>query len=128
MCKLLTFFIMAIIGLVLTACDDAANVASRNISKASDNFEIARRVVFYNGITGTYMLEIVGRCSLDLGDGNNIKVTCMDDNGNVKKHYLGRSDNVTYFVEQLDPAVVSTHMYRVTFNPLTILPDVRLAK
>ena len=34
----------------LTACSDA-DVASRNLSKASDQFEVSRRIVFFNGIT-----------------------------------------------------------------------------
>ena len=46
-----------------TGCSDA-ELASRNISKAADQFEINRRIVFYNGITGEYMLSIEGLCSL----------------------------------------------------------------
>ena len=43
---------------------DDADVASRNLSKAADNFEILRRVVFMNGIIDRYMLEIIGLCSI----------------------------------------------------------------
>lgn len=32
-----------------------------------------------------------------------LEVTCKTGDGEYKKHYLGISDNVTYFVEQLDP-------------------------
>ena len=39
----------------IAGCSDA-NVASSNLSKAADNFELTRRIVFYNGITGEYML------------------------------------------------------------------------
>jgi hypothetical protein len=31
---------------------------------------------------------------------------------------------VTYFVEQVEGANVSTHHYRVVFKPQTILPDI----
>lgn len=116
----------ALIGtaLLLSACEDDAKVASRNLSKAADNFEIARRVVFYNGITDKYMLEIIGRCSLDRGESaKSITVTCKTADG-FKKHLLGLSDNVTYFAEQLDAASVSVGMYRVTFKPSTIVPDI----
>lgn len=41
----------------LAGCSDA-DVASSNLSKAADQFEITRRVVFYNGITGDYMLTV----------------------------------------------------------------------
>lgn len=52
--------------LALSACDvNDADVASRNVSKAADNFEAQRRFVFYNGITGEFMLEITGLCSKD---------------------------------------------------------------
>jgi hypothetical protein len=113
-------------ALALTACEDDAKVASRNLSKAADNFEIGRRVVFYNGITDRYMLEITGLCSLDSGaSARSITVTCKTKDG-FKKHLLGLSDNVTYFVEQLGSANVSVDMYRVTFKPSTIIPDVDL--
>ena len=36
---------------LLTACMSDADTASRNLSKAADNFDVHRRVVFYNGIT-----------------------------------------------------------------------------
>ena len=49
--------------LALTGCSDA-NIASNNLSRAADNFEIARRVVFFNGITDTYLLSIEGRSSM----------------------------------------------------------------
>ena len=115
----------ALAGLCLTACnEDDAKVASRNLSKAADNFEIGRRVVFVNGISDKYLLEIQGLCSLDGGtSARSITVTCKTDKGFIK-HILGLSDNVTYFVEQLKDANVSVDMYRVTFKPSTIIPDI----
>lgn len=112
-------------GSILAACDRPSDVASRNLSQAADNFEINRRVVFYNGITDTYMLTIEGRCSLGNDDGpKEVTITCKTGENSFKKHFLGLSDNVTYFVEQLDGADVSTFHYRVMFRPQTILPDV----
>lgn len=112
------------LGLVgLTACDDDAKVASTNLSKAADNFEVPRRVVMFNGITDQYLLTIEGMCSID-DEGNQLEVTCKDDDGTVKKHFLGLSDNVSYFVEQTAGIGVSTSRYRVTFKPSTIVPDV----
>lgn len=108
----------------LIACTDA-DVASHNLSKAADNFEIDRRVVFYNGITDSYMLTIEGRCALGNADKDGqLTVTCKTGEDAYKKHFLGLSDNVTYFVEQLEPAKVSAYHYRVTFKPQTIIPDV----
>ncbi len=116
-------------SLMLSGCFDTdANVASRNLSKAADMFEIHRRVVFYNGINGEYMLSIEGACSLDLSRGNVVTVTCMTGPEEFKKHYLGLSDNVTYFAEQVDSANVSRYRYKVIFKPLTIIPDIDLEK
>jgi hypothetical protein len=107
----------------LAGCTDA-DVASSNISKAADNFEINRRIVFYNGITGAYILGIEGLCSLGNFDSQReLSVTCKTGKNAYKKHFLGLSDNVTYFSEQIDGADVSTYHYRVTFKPQTILPD-----
>lgn len=109
---------------VLAACTDA-DVASRNLSKAADMFEVNRRVVFYNGITGDYMLSIEGLCSLGNADSaRQLTVTCKVGPAAYKKHFLGLSDNVTYFVEQLESRDVSTYHYRVIFKPQTILPDI----
>lgn len=107
--------------LILSGCSDA-EVASSNLSKASDQFEIDRRVVFMNGITDTYLLTIEGRCSI-LDAENQLEVTCKVGENQYKKHFLGLSDNVTYFVEQLEVADVSTYHYRVIFKPEVLIPD-----
>jgi hypothetical protein len=108
----------------LTACDRDAQVASRNISQASDMFEISRRVVFFNGITDKYLLSIEGRCSIDIDRVQVLAVTCKTGEKAYKKHYLGLSDNVSYFVEQQATADVSVYHYRVVFKPQTIIPEV----
>lgn len=109
--------------LALTGCSDDADVASENLSKDADNFKINRRVIFYNAIKGEYLLTIEGFCSVDPGDANRMTVTCKVGDG-YKKHFLGKSDNVTWFVEQISAANVSTSHYKVTFKPSTIVPDV----
>ena len=116
------------VGLVggTVACDKPADVASRNLSNQADNFEIQRRIVFINGITDKYLMVIEGKCSL----GNNDKtgeltVTCKVGPNEYKKHFLGLSDNVTYFVEQVDAASVDTWHYQVNFRPETLIPDIR---
>jgi len=111
-------------AILLAACDDAT-VASRNLSKAADNFEIARRVVFYNGITGDYILSVQGLCSVS-DSGRSVSFTCKTDDGKYVKHMLGLSDNVTYFSEQLSSHEVSVYQYRVTFKPDAIIPDFNL--
>lgn len=121
--KLLLPLSLIAAGFMLTACADDAYVASKNLSKAADNFEVQRRVVFYNGISGEYMLNIEGLCSIEPVSGR-LEVTCKVGSGAYKKHFLGLSDNVTYFAEQIEGANVSAYHYRVTFKPQSILPDV----
>ncbi len=113
------------VALTLGACSDDAQVASRNLSKAADNFEIPRRIVFYNGITGGYMLTIEGLCSQEPKD-RKLEVTCKVGPNQFKKHFLGLSDNVTYFSEQMEPASASIYFYRVTFKPSVIVPSIDL--
>ena len=110
--------------LVLAGCQREADVASHNVSAAADQFEITRRVVFFNGITDTYLLTIEGLCSLGNNDKTGVlTVTCKTGPKEYKKHFLGLSDNVTYFVEQIAPAKVDSFHYRVTFRPSVIIPD-----
>ena len=117
--------IVLLIALVVMAgCKREADIASYNVSVAADQFEVQRRVVFFNGITDTYLLTIEGLCSLGNNDDpGELTVTCKVGPGTYKKHFLGLSDNVSYFVEQLDAAKVSQWHYRVTFRPSTIIPE-----
>jgi hypothetical protein len=126
--KLTVLALLALATLTLGACSDA-NVASRNLSKAADQFEITRRIVFYNGITGDYMLTIQGLCSLGNDDkARELSVTCKTGASTYKKHFLGLSDNVTFFVEQVDASPASPYQYRVVFKPLALIPDIEINK
>lgn len=109
---------------VIAGCSTDADVANENITKAADQFELNRRIVMFNGITDEYLMMIEGNCNItaDVADGQ-LEVICKVDGG-YKKHFLGLSDNVSYFVEQLQAADVSTSRYRVIFKPSTIIPDI----
>jgi hypothetical protein len=115
---------------LLTSCGQAASdakVASYNLSTAADNFELNRRIVFYNGITGEYMLSIEGLCSIGKAmETDAVTVTCKVGPTAYKKHFLGLSDNVTYFAEQLESSPQSTAQYRVVFKPSVIIPNIDL--
>jgi hypothetical protein len=112
---------------LLGACMSDADRASQNLSTAADNFEVTRRVIFYNGITGDYMLTIEGLCSRGNGDAaRQVTVTCKVGPTAYKKHFLGLSDNVTYFIEQMEPVKASAYHYRVIFKPANIIPDIEV--
>jgi hypothetical protein len=117
----------ALFAVVLSACSNDADVASQNISTAADNFQVERRIVFFNGITDKYLLEIEGLCSLGNNDKpRELSVTCKTGPSSYKKHFLGLSDNVSYFVEQVDASNVSAYHYKVTFKPEAIVPDIQV--
>lgn len=123
--KKLLMTLTVLLTVVLAACSDTeANTVNHNISKSADSFEINRRIVFFNGITDKYLLTIEGLCSLDVTSDKNLRVTCKTSNEEYKRHYLGLSDNVSYFVEQIDGANVDPFHYRVIFRPESIIPDI----
>jgi len=123
--KRLMIPIMMIV-LLLAGCSDADTV-SHNLSKDADYFRINRRVIFYNGITSEYMLSIEWRCSLGNNDlSKQLTVTCKVWEDEYKKHFLWLSDNVTYFVEQIDAKNVDPNHYKVIFKPSIIVPDIEI--
>ncbi len=116
---------VSLLAVSLSGCNSDADVASDNISEASENFEVDRRIVFYNSITDTYMLTVEGKCSITPKNGL-LDVVCKTSPTEFKKHYLGLSDNVTFFAEQLESIGVSTYHHKVYFKPQSLLPDIEL--
>ena len=116
-------FLLALPLLLLLGCDTPANVASRNLSEAADRFQVLRKIVFYNGITDTYIAEFEGFCSI-YDEGHQVEVTCLVGENEYFKHFQGLSDNVTYTAIQLEPGNVSPYHSRITLRPQTIIPDV----
>ena len=127
--RIRALIIAVVAACALTGCS-AADTASRNLSQASDNFEINRRITFVNGITDKYLLTIEGLCSINDSDDDNSKgqleVTCKVGDNSYKKHFLGLSDNVTYVVEQTEPVKTDPYHYKVVYRPETLVPDVDL--
>jgi len=109
----------------MVGCSTDAQVVSRNLSLEAGMFNLNRRVIFYNGITGEYILTIEGRCQVE--HGSKLAVTCKTGEESYKKHYLGLSDNVTYFSEQLESSATSAYKHKVIFKPEVIIPDIELS-
>ena len=122
---MMKYYMIALAAIVaLSGCtNDDAIVASKNISKDADNFQVMRRVVFYNAIQDKYILEMTGFCSITADSiDQQLEVICNEGKNLYRKHYLGYSDNVTYTVEQIDAANVSPYHYKIVFKPESILP------
>lgn len=124
--KLLAIALSAVALFSIVGCNQADTV-SYNIGQEADRFNVNRRIVFVNAITDKYFLVIEGFCSL----GNDrseweLNVTCNTGRDTYKKHFLYLSDNVTYFVEQLESIDVDPYHYKVIFRPTTIIPDIEV--
>lgn len=112
-----------IAGTTLTACNDDADMAKQNMRKAADNFEITRRVVMYNAIIGKNVMVTEGRCSVD-NDQYRTSIICKIGSDQYIRNFYGKSDNISYFIEQMAPVPVNVYHYRRTFKPQALLPDI----
>lgn len=129
--KLIMLVLVFMVFGLTTGClaPDDADVVSYNLSKEADMFNVNRRVVFYNGITGDYILVVEGKCSIEVDNyDNQLELTVKTGENSYKKHFLGLSDNVTYFAEQVDSYSSNPYRYKVIFKPMSIIPDVDIAK
>lgn len=108
-----------------SSCEPAADIAARNISAAADNFEVPRRITFYNGITDNVILVTEGFCSLGNNDTDRrMSVTCKTGRNSYVRNFLGLSDNVFFVSEQLEDVNASEFHYRVFFRPQALIPDI----
>lgn len=126
--KIIMILLVALLVVSLSGCISSdADIASRNVSRDADMFRVNRRIVFYNGINGEYILTIEGFCSLGNYDPDGeLSVTCKVGEESYKKHFLGLSDNVTYFAEQIESKDVGVDRYKVIFKPKSIIPDIEV--
>lgn len=119
-------FLLLSVVFSLCGCTDDAAIVNQNLNRDEQNFREYRRVVFYNGITGDYILQIEGYMALNIDMDGDLVVTVKKEDGTFLKHYLGLSDNVTYFSESLDPKSVSEKHYKVIFKPSVIIPTIEI--
>lgn len=124
--------IITILGValfVVTACSTDAQVASQNISKAADQFEVFRRVTAYSGFNGEAILRLEGYCNYEEKSGagtdrTRVLFTCKVEDGIFTRPTVGLGDNDSYVVEQLYGIEASTAQYRLIIKPSAIIPDI----
>jgi hypothetical protein len=125
--RILVAIAVAVFGFgLLTGCGtQEADTVSENLSVEADNFKVQRKIIFFNGITDRDLLIIEGKCSLGNYDSpSRLSVTCKTGPDQYKKHFLGLSDNVSFFVEQTESKNVSAYHYKVTVRPEVLIPDI----
>lgn len=114
--------VLLLMFLVLLGGCTAKSKVSHNIRRDADEFRVVRRVVFYNAITDTYMMEMTGNIAIEIARDGVIEVIAKIGPDEYQKHYLGLSDNVTYTVEQIGTSDVSEYRYKMIFKPESIVP------
>lgn len=118
--KTLALAVVAVLG--LTACTSDADKASENLSKAAEQFEVQRRIVGINGITDKPAFEVEGRCSIE-NEGRNLVVICKHAPDDLRKHFVGLSDNTFYVATQLEGMDVDEYRTRIIIKPENIVPN-----
>lgn len=109
----------------LTACVSDAHRVSENLSTDAEQFRLERDIIFYNSITDKYMAEVKGRCSVDESADlrNTLAVTCKVGPNSYSKDYLGKSDNVAWFMLQTAPVESNVYRKEIILKPETIIPN-----
>lgn len=103
----------------LTGCswEDEADVASYNISKEADNFNVYRKVTVLNNQSDVVMLEFEGWCSINKDNiDNQLEITYRVANGTYYKDFIGLNDRTTYVITQLDGSDVDKYHYEWLYH------------
>ncbi len=119
---IVALFILAMVAVNLTACDEADRV-SYNVSKEADNFNVTRRLTVINTRTDKCILQMTGRMSLqEDSDGVAVLVELDRDKGIYQKHFIWMNDWTMYTCEDVNGTNVSKYAYEMEFMPQTLTP------
>lgn len=116
--------VLAILSLcLLSGCSSDATQVTHNIKKDAEQFRVMRRVVFMNNITGEYLFQAEGNCSVETNSTDNrLELTCKVGEEKYKVHYFGLSNNTSYIVEQMEWQEANKYKYEIIFKPESIIP------
>jgi hypothetical protein len=114
--------VLAATALLLTGCVSDADMASENISKAAEQFEVQRTIVGINGITGATTFFAEGRCSFE-NSGRRFDVTCRYGPDEYRKHVFILGDQDSVSVTQEESIDASVYHTRIILKPETLLPE-----
>lgn len=119
--------VLVAVGAGLTACSDS-DVVSQNISTDAEQFKIHRQIVFYNGVTDKYIVEVDGYCSVDKADSGlpagTLNVTCKIGKDKYFKDSLGLADNTPWFSLQTKASKSDPYHYEIIWKPSVLLPNI----
>lgn len=128
--KITTIILVCMLTIsVLAGCswEDEADVASYNVSKEADNFNVYRKITVINNQSDTVMLEFEGWCSITKDNvDNQLEVTYKVGENEYYKDFIGLNDRTTYLVTQIDGSNVDKYHYEWLYHskgdliPITI--------
>ena len=117
--KIKFIFVTLVIIFLFTGCslEDEADVASYNISKEADNFNVYRSVKIINNQSDVVMLEFEGWCSITKDNTDNqLEITYRVGDGEYYKDFIGLNDRTTYVITQLDGKSVDRYHYEWMYH------------
>lgn len=126
--KLLGVAALSAFAMLATGCLSEADTASTNLSKDIEEFRVPRSIVAVNAITGDYLLQVKGYCSVETENAKavgTVEITCKSESG-YTKDFVYLSDNVTFVVEQIAPASVSGHNREIIWKPTQVIPHIEI--
>lgn len=125
---LITAGVLALAGLSACEGESAADTANYNLSKAAENFEVPRRIVGINLISGDVLFSVEGFCSYETV-GDTIEAICLEsrDPNVINRTTLGKADQVTFVSTQLEGVKVDIFRPRIIFRPESIVPNFDLS-
>ena len=115
---ILSLFIM-MFATSITACslEDEADVASYNISKEADNFNVYRKIKVINNQSDVVLLEFEGWCSITKDNSDNqLELTYRVGKDTYYKDFIGLNDRTTYVITQVDGSNVDKYHYEWTYH------------
>ena len=111
---------LATVGL-MAGCTSDADRVNENLNQDAEQFNVQRTIVFYNGITESYIAVIEGRCSIER-NADMMQALCKVGPNSYTRDEVGRADNVTYFALQTKAVEESDYHKKVVLKPGNALP------
>lgn len=115
--KIILLAAMILLMSSLTGCTKSC-MASCNVSKEADNFNVLRRLTVINARTDKLLLELEGCFSLQNNTENELEVICEVEEGVYRKYFVYLNEYTIYVVEDISGAEVSPYHFEIS-----ILPD-----
>lgn len=114
---ILVLSVAMLFGVCGCSLEDEANVASYNISKEADNFNVYRSVKVINNQSDVVMLEFEGWCSIKKDNQDKqLEITYRVGKDKFFKDFIGLNDRTTYVITQIDGSEVDKYHYEWLYH------------